>query len=187
MPRSFLVLFGIWFVAMTPGTHLPAAELQAGVAVVDITPPAGYRMSGYFYERLNTGTHDPLQAKALVLRQGEEQAALVFCDLIGIAREVSGRARVLAAKKTGIPVEHILIAATHSHTGPLYMGALRNYFHEQAVAAKGEDPHEKIDYPSTLAEKLAEAIGRAKESARPVRLQAGMTRRKGCRSTVAFT
>jgi hypothetical protein len=159
--------------------HLPAAELQAGIAVVDITPPAGYRMSGYFYERLNTGTHDPLQAKALVLRQGEEQAALVFCDLIGISRDVSGRARALAAKKTGIPVEHILIAATHSHTGPLYMGALRNYFHEQAVAARGEDPHEKIDYPSALVEKLAEAIARAKESARPVNLRAGMARQEG--------
>ena len=100
-----------------------AAELQAGVAVVDISPPRGYRMSGYFRERLNTGSHDPLQAKALFLRQGDEQAALVFCDLIGIAREVSGRACALAAKKTGIPAANILIAATHSHTGPLYMGA----------------------------------------------------------------
>jgi hypothetical protein len=158
---------------------LLAAEMQAGVAAVDITPPAGYRMSGYFYERLNTGTHDPLQAKALVLRQGEGLAALVFCDLIGLSRDVSGRARALAAKKTGIPVEHILIAATHSHTGPLYTGALRNYFHDQAVAARGEDPHEKIDYPSSLVEKLAEAIGRAKENARPVRLRAGMTRQEG--------
>jgi hypothetical protein len=176
--NAFALLCGLLAFIATPRS-LPAAELQAGIAVVDITPPAGYRMSGYFYERLNTGTHDPLQAKALVLRQGEEQAALVLCDLIGLSRDVSGRARALAAKKTGIPVEHILIAATHSHTGPLYSGALRNYFHEQAVAAKGEDPHEKIDYPAALAEKLAEAIGRAKESARPARLRAGMARQEG--------
>src|SRR3990167_3942949 len=44
-----------------------AGELQAGLAVVDITPPVPYRMCGYFNERLSTGIHDPLHAKALVL------------------------------------------------------------------------------------------------------------------------
>ena len=106
----------------------PAADFQAGVAVVDITPPQGYRMSGYFNERLNTGTHDPLQAKAVVFRQGNQQAALVFCDLIGISRSVTGRAREQAAQKTGIPATNILIHGTHSHTGPLYDGASANTF-----------------------------------------------------------
>ena len=46
-----------------------ADELLAGTAVVEITPPHGYRMSGYFMERLNTGVRDPLKAKALVFRQ----------------------------------------------------------------------------------------------------------------------
>ena len=54
------------------------AELTAGIAVIDITPPIGYRMSGYFRERLSTGTANPLHAKALVLRQGPQNAALVF-------------------------------------------------------------------------------------------------------------
>lgn len=176
MLRTCFVLCAIW---LAPGMRLSAAELQAGVAVVDITPPRGYRMSGYFYERLNTGMHDALQAKALVLRQGDERAALVFCDLIGISRDVSGRAREMAAKKTGIPADHIVIAATHSHTGPLYMGVLRNYFHDRAVADKGDDPHEKIDYPAVLAEKLADAIDKAHKAVRPVELAAGVARREG--------
>jgi hypothetical protein len=156
-----------------------AAELQTGVSIADITPPVGYRMAGYFRERLNTGTHDPLLAKALVLHQGDQQAALVFCDLVGISRDVSERARKLAAKKTGIPAASILIAATHSHTGPLYAGALREYFHEQAIAAKGTDPHERVDYPTVLAEKIAEAIDRAHRSVQPVALSAGMARQEG--------
>ncbi|HEY7427817.1 MAG TPA: neutral/alkaline non-lysosomal ceramidase N-terminal domain-containing protein [Gemmataceae bacterium] len=179
MRRTCLALFGIYLVGMAPGMRLSEAELQAGVAVVDITPPSGYRMAGYFRERLNTGTHDPLQAKALVLRQGDEQAALVFCDLVGIARDVSSRARGLAAKKTGIPAANIVIAATHSHTGPQYMGALRQYFHDQAIAAKGEDPHEKIDYPAVLAAKIAEAIDKAHKSVRPIALSAGVARQEG--------
>ncbi len=178
LPRMGVALFAVLLSGTVP-TFLRAADLQAGVAVVDITPPKGYRMSGYFRERLNTGTHDPLWAKALVFRQGDEQAALVFCDLIGIARDVSGRARELAAKKTGIPAANIVIAATHSHTGPLYMGALRNYFHDRAVTANGADPHEKIDYPAVLVEKLAEAIQRARKAVRPVTLSAGVARQAG--------
>jgi hypothetical protein len=163
----------------SPSQKSPAAGLQAGVALVDITPPAGYRMAGYFRERFNTGTHDPLQAKALVLRQGDDKAALVFCDLVGISRGVSDRARKQASTKTGIPATNILIAATHSHTGPLYVGVLRQYFHEQAIAANGSDPHERIDYPAVLAEKIVEAIDRASRSAQPVDLSAGMTRQEG--------
>src|SRR6266567_8977365 len=94
---------------------LQAAELDAGVAVADITPPVGYRLCGYFYERLSTGTHDPLHAKAIYLQQGQEQAALVFCDLIGIPQTVTDQARTLTSGKTGIPATNILIAATHSH------------------------------------------------------------------------
>ncbi len=179
MLRTCITLFSICFIAIAPAMTLVAAELRAGVAVVDITPPTGYRMAGYFNERFNTGTHDPLQAKALVLRQGDEQAALVFCDLVGIGRQMSDRARQLAAKKTGIPAGNIVIAATHSHTGPLYMGALRQYFHDRVVAAKGEDPHEKIDYPAVLAEKIAGAIDKAHKSTLPVDLTAGMARQEG--------
>src|SRR5262245_46684434 len=89
-------------IATLPSTAR-AADFQAGLAVVDITPPKNYRMSGYFNERLNTGTHDPLSAKAVVFRQGNQQAALVFCDLIGISFQVSRQARGQASQKTGIP------------------------------------------------------------------------------------
>jgi len=154
-------------------------QLTAGVAVTDITPPVGYRMSGYFYERLSTGTLDPLHAKALVLRQGNQRAAIVICDIIGLPRDISSQARKQAADKTGIPSEHILIAATHSHTGPLYSGTLRKYFHEQAVAKNGSDPYEKVDYPSQLVTKIVEAITQADTAVKPVRLAAGVTEQQG--------
>src|SRR6185312_2157603 len=97
-----------------------AAEIQVGLATEDITPPRGYRMAGYFVERINTGTHDPLLAKAIVFRQADRQGAIVFCDLVSVTAEVSRRARARASQDTGIPVANIAIAATHSHTGPLY-------------------------------------------------------------------
>ncbi len=149
------------------------AGLTAGIAVTGITPPIGYRMSGYFHERLSTGTSNPLHAKAVVLRQGNQCAALVFCDVIGLSLDVSSRARRQAAEKTGIPAANILLAATHTHTGPLYFGALRKHFHDAAVAKHGSDPHEKVDYPSVLVAKIVKAITQADATAKPVRLEAG--------------
>src|ERR1043165_6248737 len=129
-----------------------AAPFRAGLATIDITPPVGWRMSGYFYERLSTGTQDPLQAKALVLQQGDERAALVFCDLIGVPGTITGPVRAAASRKTGIPASNIMIAATHTHTGPLYYGALREYLHERAVRANGKDPFEGVDYRQILSD-----------------------------------
>jgi len=157
----------------------PTAELRAGVAVIDITPPIGYRMSGYFYERLSTTVMNPLHAKAIVLRQEKQSAALVFCDLIGLSREVTSRARKQASEKTGIPAENILIAATHSHTGPLYFGALRKHFHDLAVANHGSDPCEKVDYAGVLSEKIAQVIAQADTAVKPVRLQAAVAQQQG--------
>ena len=148
--------------------------LQAGVATVDITPPKGYRMAGYFRERFNTGTHDPLLAKAVVLRQDDERIALVICDVLYVSREVSDRARVLAGCKTDIPVANIAIAATHAHTGPMYYGPLRDYFHERAVAEHGHDPHELTDYWTELSDKIAGVIVQASASVQPVTLEAGI-------------
>jgi len=152
-----------------------AADLTAGVATVDITPPRGYRMAGYFAERINTATHDLLLAKAVVFGQGDVRAALVICDVIGISADVAGRARALAERKTAIPAAHIAIAATHTHTGPLYWGALREFLHERAVAGNGSDPCEGVDYAAILVEKIVEAIARAQAAARPVSLDTGMT------------
>jgi len=167
--------------AVAPDAAWPA-EFQTGVAVVDITPPLGYRLSGYFHERLATGTHDPLKAKALVLKQGDCLGAIVLCDIIGVSLDVSTRARQLAEKKTGIPAANILIAATHTHTGPQYFGAMRKQLHDKAVAKEGHDPQEKIDYPATLVEKLAGAIAAAQAAARPVEMQLGVGEQK----TISF-
>ncbi|MEA3225279.1 MAG: neutral/alkaline non-lysosomal ceramidase N-terminal domain-containing protein [Planctomycetota bacterium] len=161
------------------GASVKTAKLTAGVAVTDITPPIGYRMSGYFRERPSTGTSNPLRAKAVVLRQGDESAALVSCDIIGLSPDVSARARKRASEATGIPAENILLAATHSHTGPLYFGALRKYFHDQAVAEHGSDPYEKVDYPARLVRRIAEAITRANAAAKPIRLEAGSAEQQG--------
>jgi len=154
-------------------------QLQAGVAVADITPPVGYRMCGYFNERLSTGVLNPLHAKALVLRQGDTRAAMVFCDIIGLSADVSTRARQQVQQETGIPADNILLAGTHSHTGPLYFDALRDHLHQKAVAKYGKDPCEERDYSAELVAGIVKAIKEADAKVRPVQAQAGVTQQQG--------
>jgi len=116
-----------------------ADELQAGVSVVDITPPIPFRMHGYFYERLSTGIKDPLHARAVVFQQGKETAAFVFCDLVGIPYAETAPARKKASQATGIPVDHISVTGTHTHTGPQFFMSINDYWHDQAVAKLGKD------------------------------------------------
>ena len=76
MKNAFIRISMIMAALSIFGDGAAAAEMTAGVAAIDITPPLGYRMSGYFNERLSTGVLNPLQAKAIVLRQGGESAAM---------------------------------------------------------------------------------------------------------------
>src|SRR5260221_11601833 len=154
-------------------------SFKIGAAEIDITPPVGHRMAGYFDERLATGVHDPLKAKAIVLQQGGEQIALVFCDLVGVSLNVTTNARVQASQKTGIPVSNIVICATHSHTGPLFDDVRRHYFHQAAVDKYGRDPQEEIYYPAFLSERLAKVVASAQAGLRPAQLEIGIAKQEG--------
>src|SRR3954449_250657 len=149
-------------------------ELKAGVAFVDITAPIPFRMHGYFYERLSTGIKDPLYARAIVLQQGKELAAFVFCDLVGIPFSETAPARKKASEATGIPIEHIAVTGTHTHTGPQFFMALSDYWHDRAVEKHGKDPYDSTAYQAELIDKIADAVVQAKAALAPVEVKSGI-------------
>ncbi len=92
--------------------------LKAGAAMMDITPPLGVEISGYFEKRIAKDIHDPLFSKALVLDDGTSKVAIVVCDLISAERKYLDNAKNVIHKTTGIPPSNVLICCTHTHTGP---------------------------------------------------------------------
>lgn len=148
-------------------------KLKGGMAQVNITPPIGSRLAGHFFESISTGIHDSLWTKALIFQQGKEKFVFVFCDLIGLTPNISTSARSMASVKTGIPVKNILIAATHSHSGPLFYGFQHDYFHKKSMIG-GIDPHEKIDYSGFLINQIVKAILKANKELSPVSLEVGI-------------
>ncbi len=171
LPSWLSLLIAFAATGGAPATPAAAQEVQAGWALVDITPPLGYRMSGYFRERRATGIKDPLHAKAIVLKQDDVTVALVFCDLIGVPWYVSRATRRAIEDRYGIPPERCSVMATHTHTGPLYFGAIRELLHRQAIEKHGRDPAEPVDYAAFLEERIVEAVGKALDRLRPVRLR----------------
>ncbi len=169
--RRYVAAFALFLSAAVSASA--AEPLQVGIAFVDITPPIPFRMSGYFYERLSTGTKDPLYARAIVFQQGKETAALVFCDVVGVPLEIAGPARKKASKATGIPAEHIAVTGTHTHTGPMYFMSLHDYLHERAVAKQGKDPYDSAAYRKELIQKIVDAVTKAKAVLAPAELKSG--------------
>jgi hypothetical protein len=139
-----------------------SAELEAGVARVDITPPPGLPMYGYFTRiqnhQLSTGTLDPLYARVLVLAVGEKRMALVALDLgrtfgKSLLDELQQRAR----EQNGI--SFLVVTASHTHAGP---NILDEY-------APGETPA----WETTAVGAIERALGEACQQLKPVRVGVG--------------
>lgn len=96
--------------------------LEAGEGIADITPPLGIELAGFHKppgkERVITGIRQSCQARALVLRQGRTEVAIVSLDVCGFDFRLAERVRKQAARRTGISASHIVLTATHTHSAP---------------------------------------------------------------------
>jgi neutral ceramidase len=164
--RTISRVAGLLIAVLAPHLADGAEDLKAGAAAVVITPPAGTPMAGYYYERASDGVHDDLFAKALVLEQGKTKAALVSLDLISTPLGLVEEARKEIERTTGVPGSHVMISATHAHTGPVLAGrGLR----DDALGAEN-DLAER--YSKGLPVKIAEAVRKAESSLSPVIVKA---------------
>ena len=112
-------------------------------------------MPGGFNANLATTAHDPLNARALVLDDGKTQVVWVVIDNLGVPKKVVAEAKELAAKATGIPVEHMLVSGTHTHSG------VNPADEPSASDAKA------VAYRQVMLEGISQAIIRAHASLRP--------------------
>ena len=111
---------------------------------------------GSFSERGAEEAWDPLSARALVLDDGETRLAIVIVDNRLIPRRVFDEAKQRASKATGIRPDHMLMAATHTHSAPASL---------DRVFAKASD-----EYLEVLKSGIAEAIEQANANLEPAEL-----------------
>ena len=95
--------------------------VEVGFAETDITPKIGggtpVYMAGFGQNRKATAVHDPLKARAVVLREGERKLALVSVDLVGYSLP-----QVVAVRRQLPGFTYVLVSSTHNHEGSDTMG-----------------------------------------------------------------
>lgn len=93
--------------------------MKAGFAEVDYTPKTGF-MPGEFEAYYANGACTTLQANAAAFESNGETVILISADHLLFHNAYATDIRERIAAKTGLPVKNILLAATHTHTGPAY-------------------------------------------------------------------
>ena len=96
--------------------------LKAGFARLDMTPPFGMPVAGYYEDRCADGVLDPLYLNALALNDGEGTLLIITVDVLFVRMDACDMLRALIAEKVGIPADHILINSLHQHTSVLIGG-----------------------------------------------------------------
>jgi len=137
--------------------------LSAAAVKCDITPddlrglhPVG---GGSFVD-----VHDPICVRTLLLANREIEVAIISLDLIEVGDMRPIRERI--ERTLGIPREHILICATHTHSAPR-LGAV------SPGAIAHELSAEAARYGENVYERMLDSLQRAREALRPARVGFG--------------
>lgn len=143
--------------------------LTAGLAKVCITPPPGVPLAGFAARQGNaSGVHDHLYARACVVEQDGRALAFVSVDLLALDARFVREVRRAVQRRTGLAPEGVLLAATHTHAGPV---TIRTFFNPGASLDAG--------YMERLAAAIERCVTEAWQSRRPARIGVGTGRAEG--------
>jgi neutral ceramidase len=176
----FLLITGVFLSSVNPKviaeTRDNKDDLQIGAAAVKITPPLGTPLAGQYYNRGAVGVHDDLYAKAIVIKKGGSKVAIVSCDLVEVTADLVSSARNKIEQSTGISGDHVMIGATHSHTGPVipYPGNIN--------VVKGKTAEILAVYVLKLPDLITESVKQANEALEPAKISYGL----GHEETISF-
>jgi len=173
MAGYFVILCLLVLGAASGAPSALAAELRAGVADVLITPlPPGIQgapelfrtqeplyLDGYYEDRPQSGVHDDLHVRALVLDDGHQRIALLSLDLIYLFAQWVDAIKQGAL---GFDPAAVIVTCTHTHSAPCTIGI----FGPPGKAIN-------LDYVSWVIGRSIQAIGQAAANLRPATIAFG--------------
>ncbi len=138
-------------------TLASAATFRAGVATVDISPTEFPRIiAGGFLEGRGEKLADKLFVRSFVLDDGKMKIAFAIVDTCMMEQSLIDEAKGIASKKCSIPVNRMMVSATHTHSAPAAMSCLGT--------------RKDTVYAKFLTPKIAEAIVAANAALQPARI-----------------
>lgn len=166
LPSAVIKFFAGLFLAAGFLSGAAAGDLRVGAAKVDITPTDLAGLTNLWRQPFE-GVHDNIYLRALVLDNGAAKAAIVAADLVEFGDTTVIRQRI--AKDRGIPVDHIIITASHDHNAPRAGKVTPG-----ATAQVGGPATDA--YTDTVYDKILEAVRKAESALQPARVGIGTGR-----------
>jgi hypothetical protein len=123
--NNLIVLFCALLASALQSSEAAGRVFRAGAAVVDISPTNfPVIVNAMFTERSATGVVDRLEARSLMLDDSLNRISLTVVDSCMLPRDLLDRAKHIASRVTGVPMDHMMISSTHTHSAPSAMGCL---------------------------------------------------------------
>lgn len=94
------------------------SSIKVGFSRLDITPPIGIPVSGYYEKRYSKGILDRLEVQAIAAKNGDRSAVILNFDLVDIENEISHKIRSSISDMCDVPYDSVFVTSTHTHTGP---------------------------------------------------------------------
>lgn len=95
-------------------------DFKAGFSRVQITPPLGIYIQGYFIERYAKEILDDLYVNTVAFSSGGKTAVIISADIICMRNKASDMVRDHIVSATGLDRSAIFVNCTHTHTGPVF-------------------------------------------------------------------
>src|ERR1044071_2569442 len=145
MKRAWTIVLAV---VLSVSLRAQPRQFKAGVGISDISPTNfPVLVNAMFTERVATNVVDRLNARALVLDDGETRIALCVVDSCMVPREIIDLAKSMVKDAAGIATDRIMISAPHTHSAPSAMGCL----------GSRPDPNYAAFPPGKIAEPIIQA------------------------------
>jgi len=151
-----ILFFSIFLITVQNVFAQPAKVFRAGAATSNITPKIGTSINGNMKDITVKQIHDETHVRCIVLDDGQTRLAILTADLCMIYREQLDDAKQRAYTITGIPIQNMMMSATHTHSGGT------------ACSVFQSDPDK--EYLKFLTERIADAVIRANNNLVPARI-----------------
>ncbi len=145
-------------------TVAAAGGFRVGYGKADITPEGPVAMGGYGKadQRISTGVLSYLYVTCIAITDAEDNTILIYgMDLCGIGTPIKYREDI--SKATGVPVENMMMSASHTHSAPDY----------GTIAAGTNDALRKLE------DALIDASVTAMEDRKPAKMYGGSIETEG--------
>ncbi len=117
--KMIVILLTLWFsgYAYPLLSQSPTSvSISAGVPRKNITPDPG--MTNWVTKKPYQKIIDSLYMRVLVLGDTKQKVVIISLDLVEAGESFTFEARNVVSAELGIPVDHIMVNASHNHSGP---------------------------------------------------------------------